>query len=328
MHCLPPWLWQMPIRHRATKESIATSHASLAKPFKSPMVPNGRQAISKDRAPTSTSSLSSSPITPLRNISSSKTYLATSGSNQSPLMSVKNSSQAGKAFKSPFAKSSSSSTAVSERKAIQDLEKKLMTLKQAQKYRLDGSTKNLQELASKWKTAAREAAQELWDLSQNGVGNGGAGDNSSCEGKANGWGYDDGGTGDKSWGYGGDDEVLSNLKGGKQSGMSGWGWVDESSGAERGENNDGAAPSNWEPTSPSTLATQLTRGSQEKAGEGRRYWEESSPSSRQSAYPRPVENREEKEKEPEQHNIGSMLTALGIPKDTLGWKDEEEDFVD
>jgi hypothetical protein len=41
-----------------------------------------------------------------------------------------------------------------------------------------------------------------------------------------------------------------------------------------------------------------------------------------------VEEVEAEAEAEKQHTIGTMLVQLGIPKETLGWNDEEEQFDD
>ncbi|KAF8318229.1 hypothetical protein DL93DRAFT_2225963 [Clavulina sp. PMI_390] len=307
---------QTPLRYRSTTESLANSRQKLSKPFRSPMLskkPETR-STSPSTAPSQSTIVSTGPQTPPQTPAPKKTH--------SPLLSLKSAS-ASKPFRSPLVKpsaasssSSSAYTAANDRRRIQQLEKKLMTLKQAQKYLADGSTERLNQLAAKWKTAAREAAQELWSLAQSGMPS--ASENHDGGGKDGGWGYDDK-----------EDDVLAVLKGSSGSSnpfKGSWGW-DEGD-KTMVEGGGGAnLPPDWEPPSPATLSAELAtldgaghRGSHEEI--------ELPPHNLETKDAQYADRADEEEDEKESNTIGKMLLQLGIPKETLGWDDAQEDFID
>jgi hypothetical protein len=256
----------------------------------------------------------------------------------SPLMTMKNAGAASKPFKSPLTTSHSSAPrSTSDRRKIQLLEKKLTTLRQARKYRLDRSTNHLQELTQKWKAAAREAAQELWTLAQSGFSNAGTEEYITAATS-----HDDDGW--KSWGYGNrkeEDDVLAVLKGGSEGRKFGdnWGWDDAEATLVEEHEQDDFLSSAWEPPSPATLGSQLAKP-RRRAGEEKL----SSPdNSDRGSCSRPMpdaqlivdehadadsEGKNGLEATRDQCNVGTMLVQLGIAKETLGWNDAEEDFVD
>lgn len=256
----------------------------------------------------------------------------------SPFMTMKNAVAASKPFKSPLATSHfSASRPASDRRKIQLVEKKLTTLRQARKYRLDGSTKHLQELTQKWKAAAREAAQELWTLAQIGFSNASTDEYNTAVTP-----HDDDGW--KSWGYGNEkeDEVLAVLKGGSKGRefAGNWGWDDaETTLVEEHEQADFLS-SAWEPPSPATLSSQLAKPRGRAGGEARLLPSDDSdqvsglgpmPDTKIVGGRHPdadSEETDELEAKDNQRNIGTMLVQLGIAKETLGWNDAEEDFVD
>lgn len=147
--------------------------------------------------------------------------------------------------------------------------------------------------------------------------------------------HDDGGY--RSWGYG-DDDVLSELKSGsKAPASSSWGWGDgDESGMTAVEGDIEDVSMNWEPPSPATFSSQLVGGSRKSSG-GSEFKSvlpddyvsqlKGSGGRAQMAHGNGEDNDPE-ETEEEQDNIGSMLVSLGIPKETLGWQDAEEDFID
>lgn len=149
--------------------------------------------------------------------------------------------------------------------------------------------------------------------------------------------HDDNDGGYRSWGYG-DDDVLTELKGGsKTHASSSWGWGDgDESGMTAVEGDDGDVSGNWEPPSPATVSSQLAGGSRRLLG-GSEFKsvlpddyvsQLKGPGSRTRLVHEDDKDDELEEAEEEQDNIGSMLVSLGIPKETLGWQDAEEDFID
>lgn len=205
-----------------------------------------------------------------------------------------------------------------------------MTLKQAQKYRADGSTEHLNQLVSKWKTAAREAAQELWTLAQTGMSSANpestvreSQKNDDTDGGGwNSWGYEDGKK---------DDDVLAVLKGGssKATGFGdSWGWDEGDTTVVEGADDWNK---NWEPPSPATLASQMKSSGRSGSEFQSVLPDDYVPQSRHHSMALQKETsdaNEEGEAEKEESNIGTMLVQLGIPKETLGWNDADEDFVD
>lgn len=205
------------------------------------------------------------------------------------------------------------------------------------------STESLQALATKWKVAAQEAAQELWTLAQAGTTAGAEPESAPSKNKeGNGGGFA------SSWGYKEDDDVLSFLKGGssgKQNGMqqSEWGWDDTPAKDEQAMDVDEEVDDVEDPVSPDTLASQIgigRLGKRHAAMDADAYYDSyprqppmqsgawGNGASNADAYQGagPASHGADEEEEPIRNNIGTMLAQLGIPKETLGWNDEEEDF--
>jgi len=191
-------------------------------------------------------------------------------------------------------------------------------------------------LAQKWKAAAREAAQELWTLAQSGFSNSGTEDHGTATTS-----HDDDNR--KSWGYGNgkEDDVLSVLKGGSKGGAfrDNWGWDDAEVTLVEGHEHDDFLSGSWEPPSPATLGSQLAKPRRGAGGKAKNLPDESDylSNSRPAPDGQLVRNGcpdadskqgDESDAIAGECNIGTMLVQLGIPKETLGWNDAEEDFVD
>jgi len=230
-----------------------------------------------------------------------------------------------KPFKSPLlSRASGKSTAVSvsgnssglEKRKIQELEKRANMLRQAKRLRLAGVTERVEEDMKKWRNAARDAAEELWSISQSNTMNGMLG--SPCLGDISTHGRAEE-----------EDDVLQEFKNGFEKG---WGWATgrpEEDGHEEQPKDEGFGNDleNWEPPSPSSLIRGLaSRGS--KMGHVDR--DLGAPSAKAYSYSYGKDKKaEEEEPEPQEWNIGGMLVSLGIDaKGSLGWDDEEGGFAD
>lgn len=211
------------------------------------------------------------------------------------------------------------------------------------------STESLQALAKKWKTAAQEAAQELWSLAQSGIT---AGAEPSPSASSSNKTTNDGGF--ASWGYKEDDDVLEFLKGGasrkpNKTPQSDWGWDEVPSKDGETMDVDEGIDDLDDPVSPDTLAAQIgigrPAGKRSDADDDAYYDTYSRSSSSRSggwgSYGAPPSGRSNEtddgggglrsddagdDSETVQNNIGTMLLQLGIPKEILGWNDEDEDF--
>lgn len=200
----------------------------------------------------------------------------------------------------------------------------------------------LVDLVKKWKRAARDASEDLWmtikDSGEWGSGGGGG----------------DGGGNGGNWGYGDDDKSKDKDKGK-------WGWDEANQKENGGEEED--LEDSFTPPSPSVLHRHIVNALNKPGPsvprrtllhateERQARW--SRDSSHDDAYgaqdedgypvdapePEPVDvaqdgekgdgaqEEEEDEKKPE-WNLGAMLTSMGIPPASLGWDDEEGEFVD
>ncbi len=177
-------------------------------------------------------------------------------------------------------------------------------------------TERVEEDMKKWRNAARDAAEELWSISQSNTMNGMLG--SPCLGDMSTHGRAEE-----------EDDVLQEFKNGFEKG---WGWAT----GRPEEDGDGEQPKdegfendleNWEPPSPSSLIRGLaSRGS--KMGHVDRDLGAPSAKAYSYSYGKDKETEEE-EPEPQEWNIGGMLVSLGIDaKGSLGWDDEEGGFAD
>lgn len=204
-----------------------------------------------------------------------------------------------------------------------------MTLKRAIQIKEDENENKLLSLVKKWRSAGRDAAWELWQIVKDRAQES-TGDNS-------GWGesygksfYDSNSW--KSWASSADTNQP----------QSNWGWdgADMLNVEANGEACDGL--SNFTPPSPRKLEDEFMRAIKRKTGVERKsilpptprgsYFNQSSASTdltysvdadedTNSEY-----NRDNKVSIPA--SVGSMLKSLNIAHETLGWNEDEGDFID
>jgi len=130
------------------------------------------------------------------------------------------------------------------------------------------------------------------------------------------------------------------LKGGSKSGAfrDDWGWDDAEVTLVEGHEHDFLSGS-WEPPSPATLGSQLAKPRRRAGDKAKNFPDESDHLSHSRPAPdaqlvgngRPDVDPEEggeSDVRAGECNIGTMLVQLGIAKETLGWNDAEEEFVD
>jgi hypothetical protein len=219
------------------------------------------------------------------------------------------------------------------------LERRLQLLRRAVKIRADGEEEKLEELATKWRSVGREIAWELWAVIRE-------------QGQSDSWGaeaeQDNSGRGGQksSWGW---DDTVAPGKGKKGSGLeSNWGFADSDNdevthGEETMDENG-----TWAPASPTKLERELWKSIRkttkkpmlldldlESAGDPRQEYELELATKRREAanYDAKISSHEEKDsedaraKETTAHTLGTMLKQFGIADETLGWNEDEEDFV-
>ncbi|KAF8338970.1 uncharacterized protein EI90DRAFT_3039878 [Cantharellus anzutake] len=308
-----------------------SQHKKLSQPFRSPLDSSKLLQCNRDTESSTTKtsikfssiSASSSPVS----LSSSPTTSKKpndANTNHPYSRTPVASKSLSQPFRSPLlARPSGKGTSISVlsksrgsvKRKIQALEKKINILRQARKLRLAGVTEEVEEGMKKWRDAAREAADELWRLTQSDT-MGGMLMSPSAGGFASNRSDEE------------EDDILQEFKEGFQKG---WGWASDlpkESDNEQRDNEEAVNDlENWEPPSPYSLIRDLAkRGSKAVHSDG---WDLGAPSAK--AYPYPPTEDEDTEKEgvrSQGWNIGSMLVSLGInPKGTLGWNDEEEDFA-
>ncbi|KLO12809.1 hypothetical protein SCHPADRAFT_396725 [Schizopora paradoxa] len=349
-----------PAPKRMTLESQKKQHQKLSTPFRSPLLQKLHFASSKDPSPAtldadvpSEPSVSQelhlkAPQTPLSNRSENSGPSTTPSSTkvlQPKFKSLLQSTpKATSQFKSPLSSSAKVPPATSFRpgasSAVKSLEAQLQTLKRAVQLRKSNEAEKLEALTKQWREAGREIAWDVWALVRDQAG----------EDVGN---YNYPGTNAKStsdwqsgqqqqgfkagWGWA-DDLATSNRS---------WGWdnVGETHGEGEGEE---AEVNSQELMSPSKLEAELYKALSQKSGVRRQsilpptprgaYYEqqrfaaqdddihgfsesdqaqvaneEGSPSTTTTSHAK---------------SLGGMLTQLGIAHETLGWCEDEGDFVD
>lgn len=125
--------------------STHASHNELSKPFRSPVLSKKSSSSSATfRIPENPSRINKASFPPFSSsqVSSASVSSSLSQSSRTSLIRA-NIKAASKPFKSPLLSKKSSTSTISaggidEKRMIQTLEKKVLTLKQARKYRLDG----------------------------------------------------------------------------------------------------------------------------------------------------------------------------------------------
>lgn len=326
-------------------------HKILATPFRSPLITKSITDNSNAAVKIESEDINLLPSlkargkgkesmysTPLRPDSKQHTRSRPPSLAQSPAVSKKlfASSKAASPFKSPFIiPTSTSSTPVRPQSSapnIKVLERKLQLLKRATKIKQDEDEEKLTGLVKKWRTAGREVAWEVWQIvKEQGQEDGG------------GWGAE---TKSKkavpiseSWGWNDPAKKTSADSGMRDS----WGW-DDGSRSRDAAGGDEEDLSTWTPPSPRELEKELYRSLRKKPAVERKtmlpptprgaYYEHQTGSSRRNIRIEDTEDQEDAdeeegaEEEKKQDTLGTMLLRLGIARETLGWDEEEGDFVD
>lgn len=218
------------------------------------------------------------------------------------------------------------------------MERELQLVKRALKIKKDGEEGKLEGLARKWKEAGREVAWVMWDASKDMVGGNDWGSGGGSSGGAGGG----GGMGNSSWAddgpknggfadkWGWDNGSASGSRGFQQEGS--WGF-EQKGRAE--DDDDGEALED-----PNKLLGKLYRSLSKEVTVQRKtmlpptprgaYFEQAStPSDDQDeAMAEGRETEEEEEAEQPVYTLGTMLRHCGIDPQTLGWNDDEGDFLD
>ncbi|KAG8865285.1 hypothetical protein FRB96_000175 [Tulasnella sp. 330] len=346
----------LPTPKRVALLSKVKPHPSISTPFKSPLssqfktpFKSGSNASSSPKAKaamTFPSSRSSTPLSTYASRFQAPEYGGTMQSSPGFSSSFETKSKgpsASRPFKSPVIKSkhssasvaSSSSSSLGESLRIAALEKKLQLLKQAARIKAKDSEAQLEGLVIKWKKAARDASEDLWDLLKNNSGD---------------WGFSGDGGGGGSWGFGDDDQSK------KQGQMNDNNWGYDELGKDqdlsRCDREEGLDELEClSPPSPSVMDRRLLaalngpfklRSTMLHATEERQARWSRGTDFDDDRDGHPVDGPEEmgaegmdgedvedgKEEKEKEWNLGAMLTSMGIPPGALGWNDEEGEFVE
>jgi hypothetical protein len=241
----------IPHPKRPTIAAHRLQQKKLAKPFRSPVLPQAPKLESKPNA--SVTDLTADAVLSMPKEGDSPDHVPSFSDSKIKYRTTRAATQ----FKSPLSASNAldNSSLVRLTPTIQALERKLQILKRAVKVREDVQEEVLEGLVRKWTEAGREVAWEVWNLVK---------DNASSDGNS------------------------QSSK--KRTFKSSWGW--ESPG-------DAKKPS----------------GEEMERNWG---WDVVPNCSRS----------EEEEEEGARHTLGTMLRQLGVAADTLGWDDDEDDFID
>ncbi|KAG8936376.1 hypothetical protein FRC02_002600 [Tulasnella sp. 418] len=301
-------------------------HPSVATPFKSPLPINNASKPNLDTSVSTTRIPSSITATP---VSKQITRLRPATPNKfAPHAS------ASKPFKSPLLKSSSSViSGGSSKKAIADLQRRLQTLKHAYKIHTDtskNSEKALIESIEKWKTVARDAAQELWSMIKSSEG---GGFNDSIDQSVR-------------------SATASPSFSAFESNSDSWGWEtpDEDVSSIQIEEHDGRDYEfdTFSPPSPSVIVADIKQRLKHRPAprretihennqEGSLPWIKGASSWEAYSSPEPEliaslrnpdgDSYPQNTSKTREWSLGAMLSQLGIPAESLGWNEEEGEFT-
>ena len=308
-----------------TLASQKKQHQKLASPFRSPLVQKtntGNVGNSRVDATTESTCIYSSdgerPKTPVhgpvRNHPVTVPRAKTAANT--PKRGIFSSAKASSPFKSPLMSSTISTLSqVNNSRKIQELERKVQLLKRAIKIKKDNDEEKLEKLTEKWRNAGQEAAWELWSIvRENDDGSDvpypGTNTKSAESSSLKGWGWASG-------------------EGNKLSSGSSWGWDEPSNGASEEQEDDSEFPSPTKlenelfrslkkPFTPrSTMLPPTPRGA---------YFERQMDSATDLTESGEDEGNEDGPPKPSK-SLGTMLHQLGIAHHTLGWNEEEGDFL-
>lgn len=297
----------VPTSKRPAIASRKFQSPKLTAPFRSPIMKKPRLVVN-----TATPILSPLSKKVLDSPSSSKssasesTQASVAGTSATPETSkIKHRTvRAAAQFKSPLSSGASSTTVPSVKltPTIQALERKLQALKRAVKVKHDGEEEILEGLVKKWTDAGREIAWEVWGL----VKDMGGGESSAGTGKK---GIKSGGWGGDQWGE------KREGSAGKRGFEDAWGW-DEKGDTKKRKIDEGERNWGWD------VSSQKGEGGNDGHDDQamREVYEHHDGTAE-------VEEEEE-EDEPRQDTLGTMLKQLGIAPATLGWNEDEGEFID
>lgn len=313
-----------PLPKRMTLASRKRQHQKLASPFRSPLLQKTnsvnieiKQVVPAENLKHADPSDDERPKTPLRiqRHDPPTTLPRAIASTSTPTKRIFSSAKASSQFKSPLMSSTISTLSqVNNSRKIQELERKVQLLKRAIKIKKENDEEKLAELTTKWKNAGREAAWELWSFVRDNEDSSeapypGTNTKSSDSSFSRSWGWADSGN---------------------SPGSSGWGW-DEPHTETSIELEDG---SGFE--SPIKLETDLYKSSRKllvprsaniRPTSRGVYFERRQDNS--DCYPdREEEDSQERDDPKPSKSPGTMLHQLGISHHTLGWNEEEGDFLE
>ncbi|KAL5488144.1 hypothetical protein ACEPAI_6252 [Sanghuangporus weigelae] len=322
----------VPAPKRMTLVSQRRQHKKLASPFRSPLLsnlntrstntPDAGLSDSKMSFPISSASGfdgdTGRPSTPVSKLPRLDSTIAR------PRTPLSSSVKAKAPFKSPLVASlptTDTSYQMSNSRTVQDLERKIQLLKRAIKIKEEGDEEKLERLVKKWRVAGREAAWEFWQIVRDNEESSEApypGTHSKSQGSLpDGWGW-------------------AGTSGSTHS--SSWGWDQPKQEQIRGEDVDSdelESPTKVEhelfdalrkePAVPrATMLPPTPRGA---------YYEQRDNSTafnkdNKETGPHGEQPQDESQVPKQAKTLGSMLHQLGIAHETLGWVEDEGDFVD
>lgn len=319
-------------------------HAKLSTPFRSPLLNKTHlQNISDSRStkrpslqpfPLQTKEKHSRSLLPASSLKSSNlptdSLLSSPACSQPGTSSRKNTLnatyKATAQFKLPLMSTHTapSSSRVNLLRAVQSLEQKLQLLKRAVKIKRDEDEDKLVELVQKWKRAGREAAWDLWHIvreQQSDENTGVAYPGTNAKSVSN-----NGFSG--SWGWASD---MDNNRGTSAFGSS-WGFEEpmETKYEDDGEPVDFPSPSTFEnefrrafKRNPNSVVLPTSRSPLHKS-----QLETYDDTTEHVDNIKEMEEDKERETVSESKTLGTMLRQFGIPHETLGWNEDEGDFID
>ncbi|KAL5530633.1 hypothetical protein ACEPAF_6891 [Sanghuangporus sanghuang] len=317
----------VPAPKRMTLASQRRQHKKLASPFRSPLLSklNTRSTSTPD-AGLSDSKMSSpissisgfDPSTPVSKLPRLDSTIAR------PRTPLSSSAKAKAPFKSPLVASlptTDTSYQTSNSRTVQDLEQKVQLLRRAIKIKKEGDDEKLERLVNKWRAVGREAAWEFWQIVRD--------NEESSEAPYPGTHSKSQGSSLDGWGWAGTSGSTH---------LSGWGWdqpIEDKILGEDVDSDELESPTKVErelfsalrkePAVPrTTMLPPTPRGA---------YYEQRDISTAFNGDNKETgsygeESQDESQAPSQAKTLGSMLHQLGIAHETLGWVEDEGDFVD
>lgn len=350
---------ESPAPKRMTLESQKKQHQKLSTPFRSPLLqkPDITNSQSHSTTRLDADALSARSIyhqetfskalqTPLSNRNEKASVLSITPSSTKTVQSkfkslLQSTPKSASQFKSPLSSTAKTPQSTPFRSGgsitVKSLEAQLQTFKRAIQLKQTNEAEKLEVLIKTWREAGREIAWDLWALVRDQAGE----DNGN---------YNYPGTNAKS---------TSEWQSGQQSFKSGWGWADDLSTSKRswGWDNVGetdgeeeeAEVNSQELMSPSKLEAELYKALSKKSGvrrqsilpptpRGAYYEQQRFAAQADDTYGASESDHGQTANEEgspsatttvaHARSLGDMLTQLGIAHETLGWCEDEGDFVD